>query len=166
MKHNFQKGIGAEMAAFDRQYVALFLFGGLLAVVTPFSETALASGYIGPTEWREKMPDFAACLSQLHARASENRDKLTPRKFALDGSFREVSIEEPSSAVQSNGRKSAHYKAKIWYISGQLDDEGTNYVLNHSWEENSYECNGRTMTVITSQGYTLSNFVPVATIRP
>ena len=130
------------------------------------ANAALASGYMVAPEMRQKMPSFEACLAQLEERASEHRKQLISRTFAPDGGFREVNLEALSEGVKITGRKSARYEAKIWYHNGSPNKDGTQYEINHSWDQSGYDCREKTLIINASQGYTLSTFEPVATMKP
>ena len=140
--------------------------GGLTVLAVFMCNTAYASGYIGPFERRQIMSNFPACVAHLNSLAAEHRNLLLSRQFAQDGSFREVNVEDLSKGVTITGSKRAHYKAKIWYSAGRLDQDKLSYEISHSWDESNYECKGKFMVIILSQGYTLSTFEAAASINP
>lgn len=140
--------------------------GGMMLLTIFLTNAAFASGYMTTPEFRQKMPSFKACLKQLEANASANCKQLKPRTFDPDGGFQEVTIQAIGDGVETTGRNSARYDAKLWYHNGRLNKDGTQYEINHSWTQNGYECRGKTMIINGSQGYTLSTFEPVASKAP
>ncbi len=139
---------------------------GMIILMVFSTNAAVASGYMTAPEYRQNMPSFKACLGELESRASEHRKELKSRTFDGDAGFREVTIQALSNGVEITGRNSARYKATLWYHNGRLNNERTQYEINHNWSQNSYECRGKTMIINDSQGYTLSTFEPVANMVP
>jgi hypothetical protein len=140
--------------------------GGIMLLTVFSTNAAFASGYMTAPEFRQKMPSFKACLKQLEATAAANRKQLKPRTFDPDGGFQQVSIQAISDGVETTGRNSARYDAKLWFHNGRLNKDGTQYEINHSWTQSGFECRGKTMIINGSQGYTLSTFEPVASKAP
>ena len=147
-------------------YPASCHLGGMIMFTAFLANAAVGSGYIGPTETRQKMLNFKSCLAQLEARALEYHNQLTSRTFAPDASFRQISIQALNGGVNITGRRRARYEVKTWYHNGWLGKDGMHYEITHSWNESNYECRGRTMIQITSQGYTQPTFEPIASKAP
>jgi hypothetical protein len=139
---------------------------GLAIVALCCAKIGLASGYSAMPEVREVFTSHRACVVRLHESASEHRAQVKPRTLNADGGFQEIVLENISEGIKIVSRRLAKYEARIWYHNGRRSEDGNQYEISHSWDQSSYECRGKTMTVNIARGYTLSTFEPVKPSPP
>jgi hypothetical protein len=107
-----------------------------------------------------------ACVAALEAAFAEDLKLAAPLTVAADGKRREVTIE--SKGVEYISSHLARYDVTIWYHNGvpRTDLPQPQIEFSHSYEHPIRQCEGKTMTIAGTRGYTLSTFVPLTEMKP
>jgi hypothetical protein len=137
------------------------LAGSLAAALLCSASIAAASGFIASPEQQQKMESFGACLAFLENSAAQDSKSEAPLTRDPEGNRRAVTVERKTNGIERSGAVRARYGARIWYSNGRPRQDLKQIEYRASWEEHDYECRGRTLTINTSQGYTLESYQPM-----
>jgi hypothetical protein len=143
----------------------LAFFKSALLVLTAASVTlpalqAQASGQLPPTTIEDrKLRSFAACRAFLETTWRNDLRKANPQPIPGKGGTRQTLID--TKGVVMMDRKQAEYEVEEgWQFRSPLPD--TRQIrTSYSYDRRRYECRGRHLTGVSTQGYALEGYEPM-----
>lgn len=119
---------------------------------------AMASGNIEIPEQKVNFKNHNKCmleLNKIYSGILQTKDQKLPD---MPNVISKVEIESSTNGIKKIDASNAELHAKIWYHHSMANPAIGKVETSHSYTSYNYKCNGKTMFINGSQGYTLSTF--------
>lgn len=133
-----------------------------------FGIPAMASGNIAMSEQKVNFANHNKCMVEINKVYSgilQTKNQYVP---STPGITSKVDLESSTNGVKIIDKNNAELDAKIWYHHSMANPSIGKIETSHTFTAYNYKCNGKTMIINGSQGYTLSTFedIPTSSKKP
>ncbi len=123
----------------------------------------MASGYIPMSEQKVNFKSHNKCMVEINKVYSgilQTKNQYNP---STPGITSRINLESSTNGVKIIDKNHAELDAQIWYHHSRANPSIGKVETSHTYTKYNYKCDGKTMIINGSQGYTLSTFEDIPT---
>lgn len=134
-----------------------------LGIFSLTANNTMASGYIYLPEKKVNFASHNKCMIEINKVYSGILQIKDQYNVSIPGVTSKVELESNTNGVKITDKNHAEFDAKIWYHHSRANPQINKIETSHTFTAYNYKCNGKTMIINGSQGYTLSTFEDIPT---